>query len=73
MDIVIEKGIPMHISIKWKWVKLLETTEIGDSFVINFTTSDSEYARLMGAAVHCNIGIQTRKISETERRVWRVK
>ena len=57
MDIVIEKGIPRHTSIKWKWVELLKDVQIDDSFVINFTTKDSEYARLMGAAVHCNIGL----------------
>jgi|TARA_R110002126_G_scaffold69117_2_gene174835 hypothetical protein len=73
MNIVIEKGIPRHTSIKWKWVELLKDVQVDDSFVINFTTKDSEYARLMGAAVHCNIGLQTRKISETERRVWRIK
>lgn len=72
MNITIEKGIPRQTSIKWKWIELLKKVEVGDSFVIKFTIKNSEYARLMGAAVHCNIGLQTRKISETERRVWRV-
>ncbi len=66
MSIVIEKNVVMPQ--RGELTKVLRGMEIGDSFL--YPVSSRTTVRPI--AVHAGIKIATRKVSNTEIRVWRV-
>lgn len=69
MNIKIEHGIPItKCSTDGEWIKLVKSMKTGDSFVC----SRKQRVCVLTSAWRQGIKLVSRKISDTECRVWRV-